>query len=301
MIDLSSIATEQRNKNTTDIDSMSTFDMLKTINNEDKKVALAVEKALPQIAAAVDHIANSLKNGGRLFYIGAGTSGRLGILDAVECPPTFGTNEELVQGIIAGGHNAIFRAVEGAEDSETLARDNLLQAGFSTKDVLVGIAASGRTPYTVAALEYANSIGAYSIALVCSPDSPMEKTAKLAIIVQPGPEVVTGSTRLKAGTCQKLVLNMLSTGAMIRLGKVYGNLMVDVKSSNKKLTERSIHIVMEASGCSRQEAQETLKMTGGKAKLAIFMLLSGLELKPAQKALDQAEGYIGKALKEIRK
>ncbi|ORU00320.1 N-acetylmuramic acid 6-phosphate etherase [Anaerovibrio sp. JC8] len=301
MINLSQIATEQANPSTAHIDELSTLEMLKTINEEDHKVASSIEPALPVIAQVVDIIAQRLKNGGRLFYIGAGTSGRLGILDAVECPPTFGTNPELVQGIIAGGTPAIFKAVEGAEDSLELSRGDLNEYCFNDKDVLVGIAASGRTPYTLSAINYAKEIGATAVSLTCSPDSPMEKAADYAIVVQPGPEVITGSTRLKAGTAQKLVLNMLSTGTMIKLGKVYGHLMVDVKASNNKLTERATRIVMEVTDCDRETAVEALKEAKGKAKLAIFHIISGESIETSKKLLDESEGYIGMALKKLPK
>ena len=301
MINLSQIATEQANPATKHIDELSTLDMLKTINAEDKKVACAIEPALPIIGEVVDIIAEKIKNGGRLFYIGAGTSGRLGILDAVECPPTFGTSPELVIGIIAGGTPAIFRAVEGAEDSTNLSQGDLNEYCFNDKDVLVGIAASGRTPYTLSALKYARELGATSVSLTCSPNSPMEEAAEYAIVVQPGPEVITGSTRLKAGTAQKMVLNMLSTGTMIKLGKVYGHLMVDVKASNKKLTERATRIVMEVTDCNRETAIEALNNANGKAKLAIFHIISGETIENSQRLLDEADGYIGRAIKNLNK
>ena len=301
MIDLSQIATEAANPATASIDTLSSIEMLKLINSEDQKVALAIEPVLPVISQVVDLIAKSLRQGGRLFYIGAGTSGRLGILDAVECPPTFGTDPELVQGIIAGGYNAIFKAVEGAEDSPELAAKDLKERKFTHKDILVGIAASGRTPYTLSALEYAKSIGAVAVSLTCSPASPMEKAADYSIVVQPGPEVITGSTRLKAGTAQKMVLNMLSTGAMIKLGKVYGNLMVDVKSSNQKLSERAINIVTKATDCDRLTATAALDQAEGNAKLAIFHILSEKPIDEAKLLLEQADGYIGLAIKNLKK
>lgn len=296
MIELNKIATEKINPATRQIDTMSTLDMLTTINQEDQKVAIAVQKVIPDIAQAVDMIAHKLKAGGRLIYVGAGTSGRLGVLDASECPPTFGVSPDLVQGLIAGGKEAMFIAQEGAEDSPELAVKDLQAIAFSQQDILVALAASGRTPYSIGALKYANNIGAPSIALVCSPDSPMEKEAKLTICPLPGPEVITGSTRLKAGTAQKLVLNMLSTGTMIKLGKVYGNLMVDLKATNKKLQERSIRIVMAATDTDRETAAAALTAAGGQAKLAIFHLLSGLSIAEAKSMLQQADGYIAKGL-----
>ncbi len=297
MINLEGIATERRNPYTMHIDQVSTIEMLKLINEEDKRVPLAIGQVLPQIAQAVDVIAEHIHQGGRLFYIGAGTSGRLGVVDASECPPTYGTEPELVQGIIAGGSAALLVAQEGAEDSPELCVHDLKERGFGQQDVLVGLAASGRTPYVVGGMEYANSLGAITISLTCAPGSPIEALARIPITVVTGPEVITGSTRMKAGTAQKLVLNMLSTATMIKLGKVYGNLMVDLKATNKKLEERSIRIVMEATGEDRSVAQKALADSQGHAKLAIFQLLSGLPRAEAAELLNQAEGYIAKALK----
>ena len=245
MLKLEELATEKINPATRHIDTMTTLEMVTVINSEDARVAPAVGRELPAIAKAIDIITERLKEDGRLFYAGAGTSGRLGVLDASECPPTFGTEPELVQGLIAGGKEAMFVAQEGAEDDRQLAADDLTAAGLTARDVVVSLAASGRTPYSIGAIRSARLTGAYSIAIVCSPDSPMSREAELTICPLPGPEVITGSTRLKAGTAQKLVLNMLSTGVMIKLGKVYGNLMVDVQATNKKLAERSRRIVME--------------------------------------------------------
>lgn len=301
MLKLEELATEKINPATRHIDTMTTLEMVSVINQEDVKVATAVGRELPAIAKAIDIITERLKRGGRLFYAGAGTSGRLGVLDASECPPTFGTKPELVQGLIAGGRDAMFVAKEGAEDSEQLAADNLSAAGLNEKDALVALAASGRTPYSIGALKYARARGAAAIALVCSPNSPMSREAVLTICPLPGPEVITGSTRLKAGTAQKLVLNMLSTGVMIKLGKVYGNLMVDVQATNKKLAERSKRIVMEATGCSRAEAEAALDSTEGSAKLAIFLLLSGLDVQTAKQKLKAADGYVAKALMDCTK
>ncbi|MGL5902034.1 MAG: N-acetylmuramic acid 6-phosphate etherase, partial [Cetobacterium sp.] len=245
-LNLKSLTTESRNVNTLNIDTVSTAEMVKIINDEDKKVAEAVATELPQIAEAIDGIVERMKKGGRLIYIGAGTSGRLGILDASECPPTYGVSEELVQGLIAGGVEAIFRAKEGAEDSKELAIQDLKDRELTANDTVVGLAASGRTPYVIGGLEYANEIGALTVSITCNADSSVAKEAKIAISPVVGPEVVTGSTRLKSGTAQKLVLNMLSTGSMIKMGKVYGNLMVDVQSTNEKLVERAKKIVSEA-------------------------------------------------------
>lgn len=298
-LDLSNLTTESRNQNTLDIDKVSTIEMVRKINNEDKKVAEAVEKELPQIAEAIDGIVDRIHKGGRLIYMGAGTSGRLGILDASECPPTYGVSEELVQGLIAGGHEAIFRAKEGAEDSKELAVNDLKDKDLNSNDIVVGLAASGRTPYVIGGLEYANQIGALTISITCNKDSDVSKTSKIAISPVVGAEVITGSTRLKAGTAQKLVLNMLSTGTMIKLGKVYGNLMVDVRATNEKLVERAKRIVCEATNVSTEEATKYLEETKFDVKLAIFMILSGLNKEKAEEKLVKNKGYIAKALENI--
>ena len=295
-LNLDKLTTESRNQNTLDIDKVSTIEMLQKINEEDKKVALAVEKEIPQIADAIDKTVERMHNGGRLIYIGAGTSGRLGILDASECPPTYGVSEELVQGVIAGGQEAIFRAQEGAEDSKELAVKDLKERNITSNDVVVGIAASGRTPYVIGGLEYANEIGALTVSITCNKDSEVSKCAKISIAPVVGPEVVTGSTRLKSGTAQKLVLNMLSTGSMIKLGKVYGNLMVDVQTTNEKLVERAKKIVSEATGLNIEESTKILNETNFDVKLAIFMVLSNLDKNEAKAKLDEAKGYIAKAL-----
>lgn len=267
------LTTEKRNAASANIDKVSTLEMLKIINDEDKKVAFAVEKVLPQIANAVDTIAQKLSSGGRLFYIGAGTSGRLGILDASECPPTFGVDSDLVQGIIAGGNYAITNAVEGAEDNKNLAVENLQEKNFSAADVLVGIAASGRTPYVLGGIEYAKKIGAATVGVSCVENSALAKIVDIEITPITGAEVITGSTRMKAGTATKMVLNMLTTGAMIRLGKVYGNLMVDVRATNEKLRDRAKRIVIAATGCDEITAVDALNKFEGRAKLAIDFLL----------------------------
>ncbi|KGJ50107.1 N-acetylmuramic acid-6-phosphate etherase [Clostridium sp. NCR] len=298
-LNLSKLTTESRNQNTLNIDKVSTLEMVKMINEEDKKVANAIEIELPKIAEAIDGIVERMQKGGRLIYIGAGTSGRLGILDASECPPTYGVSEELVQGLIAGGQEAIFRAKEGAEDSKELAVLDLKDKHLNENDTVVGIAASGRTPYVIGGLEYANEIGALTISVTCNADSQVAKEAKIAISPVVGAEVVTGSTRLKSGTAQKLVLNMLSTGSMIKMGKVYGNLMVDVKATNEKLVERSKKIVCEATGVSFKEAETILNETGFDVKLSIFMILSNLEKEEAKVILEMNNGYIAKALKNI--
>lgn len=298
-LNLSKLTTESRNQNTLNIDKVSTLEMVKMINEEDKKVANAIEIELPQIAEAIDGIVERMQKGGRLIYIGAGTSGRLGILDASECPPTYGVSEELVQGLIAGGQEAIFRAKEGTEDSKELAVEDLKNKHLNENDTVVGIAASGRTPYVIGGLEYANKIGALTVSVTCNADSQVAKEAKIAISPVVGAEVVTGSTRLKSGTAQKLVLNMLSTGSMIKMGKVYGNLMVDVKATNEKLVERSKKIVCEATGVSFKEAETILTETDFDVKLSIFMILSNLEKKEAKVILEKNNGYIAKALKNI--
>lgn len=300
MVSLDKIATEKRNILTLHIDELSTIDMLTLINNEDKTVPLAIEKILPDIANAVDLISSRLQSGGRLFYIGAGTSGRLGVLDAAECPPTYGVAPNIVQGIIAGGAPALLKAQEGAEDSFELCEKDLKERAFSNKDVLVGIAASGRTPYVIGGMKYAHSIGAPTISIACSPNSEIAQLADIPLTILTGPEVITGSTRMKAGTAQKLVLNMLSTGTMIKLGKVYSNLMVDLMATNKKLEERSIRIVMEATGENRETSQKALASCNGKAKTAIFMILSGLSAEEAKTELDKSNGFISKALKNLK-
>lgn len=298
MIELERLQTEQRNPRTKNIDCLPTLDVVRLLNEEDKTVPLAIEKILPQIAEAVDLIADHLAAGGRLFYQGAGTSGRLGILDAVECPPTYRTDPSRIVGLIAGGTPAIFRAQEGAEDRESLGAEDLRKHDFTVADVLVGIAASGRTPYVLGGLHYARSLGAATIALTCSKNSPAAAAADLALEPVTGPEAITGSTRMKAGTAQKLVLNMLSTAAMIKLGKTYGNLMIDVNASNAKLMERAIRIVMEISGSPREEAAAALSACGGSAKLASLVLLTGDDVETCRKLLADKRGKLRDALKK---
>ncbi|WP_196599455.1 N-acetylmuramic acid 6-phosphate etherase [Pectinatus frisingensis] len=285
MIDLKKLNTENRNSFTMNIDTKDTFTICRIINNEDKKVADAVEKILPAIAAAIDNIVDKLKKGGRLFYLGAGTSGRLGILDAAECPPTYSISPQLVQGIIAGGKEAVFKAQEGAEDNKKSAEDDLKAKAFSSDDVLVGLAASGRTPYVIGGLKYARGIGATTISAACCSNSAIARYADFPLEMITGPEVITGSTRMKAGTAQKMLLNMLSTAVMIKLGKVYQNLMVDVHVSNLKLQERAVRIIMAATDVSYESAVELLKKTNGRVKLAIVMHLTGADMPQAQKLL----------------
>ncbi|MFV5936309.1 N-acetylmuramic acid 6-phosphate etherase [Proteus mirabilis] len=295
-IDLSNLVTESRNHHSEHIDTLSTLEMLKVINNEDKKVPFAVEATLPHIARLVDKVVTAFSQGGRLIYCGAGTSGRLGILDASECPPTYGTPHDMVIGLIAGGHKAILQAVENAEDNVQLGAEDLRQLNFNAKDVLVGIAASGRTPYVIGALEYARSLGAVTGAISCNPDSPIAQRADIAITPIVGPEVVTGSSRMKAGTAQKLVLNMITTGAMIKMGKVFGNLMVDVEATNAKLIERQIRIVMQATECERATAEQALAQCQRHCKTAILMILAGVNAQQATQLLVQNKGFIRQAL-----
>lgn len=299
-IDTKLIHTEHRNIDTMNIDSVSTIEILKMINNEDKKVALAIEKEIHNIAKTVDIIVDKLQLGGRLIYIGAGTSGRIGILDASECPPTFGTEPELVQAFIAGGEKAIVSSIEGAEDDKTGGVDELTYINFNKNDVLVGIAASGRTPYVLGAVEYAQGMGAVTVGICNNPDSELAKKSHISICPLTGAEAITGSTRMKAGTSQKLVLNMISTGVMIKYGKVYENLMVDVKASNDKLINRCKNIVMEATGVSLEEAEIVLNETNYNCKLAIFMILSKSNLNDAKRILHENNGYIRKALEAIK-
>lgn len=296
MVELQKIATEQRNPNTMNIDTLSTLDMVKLINQEDHRVAEAVGLVTDKIAQAVDVIAQHLGQGGRLIYCGAGTSGRLGILDAVECPPTYSTDPEMVQALMAGGYGAIFQAVEGAEDSKELGVEDMRGIGFREKDVLVGIAASGRTPYVLGCMEYAKQLGAPTISVTCCPGSALDSFADIGIAPAPGPEVVTGSTRMKSGTAQKMVLNMLSTGAMIKLGKVYGNLMVDVKPSNEKLVRRCVTIVCSAAECTEAEAVAALEQCGYRPKAAIVMVLRGVDADAANRMLEAASGRVAKVL-----
>lgn len=288
--------TEERNPDTMDIDLLSTEDMLKKINDEDKKVAYAVEREIPNIAKAVDEIGNRLQNGGRLIYIGAGTSGRLGVLDASECPPTFSTDPQLVQGIIAGGDSALRISAEGAEDDYSGGKIDLKDKNITSKDAIVGIAASGTTPYVIGALEYAKGIGAYTSGICCIKETPMSQFTDVMITPIVGPEAIAGSTRMKAGTAQKLVLNMISTGVMIKLGKVCGNLMVNVKASNKKLVKRAEGIVKQVTDADEEYIQKVLEENNYDVKLAIVMILANIDSKEAQRILNR-EGNIRKALK----
>ena len=294
---LSTLITEQRNPNSMHVDSLSALEIVQLMNEEDKQVPLAIEKCLPQIAQAVECIVAAFQQGGRLVYIGAGTSGRLGVLDASECPPTFGVSPEMVKGIIAGGERALRHPIEGAEDSKSQAVVDLQTIQFSSKDVLVGIAASGRTPYVIGALEYAKSLGSATVSIASNPNSAMANIVDIAIDTVVGPEVLTGSSRLKSGTAQKLVLNMLTTASMILMGKCYQNLMVDVRASNEKLKARAIRIVIQATDCDKALAEETLKQADQNAKLAIMMILSGLDRAQAEALLEKHQGKLQLALK----
>lgn len=284
--------TEQQNPKTMSIDELSTLEMVTVINEEDAKVALAVQHALPAIADAVDLIAERLLAGGRLFYVGAGTSGRLGILDAVECVPTYSVSPELVQGIIAGGYGAIVHSVEGAEDSREDGKADLADRQLTQNDILVGVAASGRTPYVLGAIEYAKSMDLSTVGIACNVPSALLDTVDIPIGVEVGAEVVTGSTRMKAGTAQKMVMNMLSTGSMIKLGKVYGNLMVDVQVTNQKLADRAKRIIMQITGVSTETAEKLLLQADKEVKTAIVMHQRQVDIDEAQQLLAKANGRL---------
>lgn len=300
-INLTKLETENQNEKTMNIDTFSTAEILTVINEEDQKVAPAVANAIPQIEQLVDAIVERLSNGGRLFYIGAGTSGRLGFLDAAECPPTYGVSYDLVQGIMAGGFEALYKAKEGAEDDAELGVSDCKERTLCDKDVIVGLAASGRTPYVIGALNYANEIGAFTGSIACVSNSEIGKIAKVAIEVLPGQEVITGSTRMKAGTSQKLVLNMISTSSMIKLGKVYNNLMVDVKPTNIKLVNRAKGIIQKATQCTEEVASEMYEAAEQSCKLAIFMILSGKGKEESEKILSDYRGHLKDALHSIGK
>ena len=296
--EISQLTTEQRNPNSMDIDVSSTAEILRIINNEDKTVPLAVEKELPYIEQAVEIIVNALKHGGRLLYFGAGTSGRLGVVDASECPPTFGTPFGLIDGFIAGGRNAMFRAVEGAEDHEEYGAKDVLEANVNDKDVVCGIAASRRTPYVVGAVKKAKELGAKTLYITCNPRENFNiEEVDVAICPYVGPEVVMGSTRMKSGTAQKLVLNMLTTASMIRMGKVYENMMIDLQMTNKKLVERSKKIVMTITGVTYDEAAEYLKKSDGHVKTALVMIMANVTKEEALARLEKTDGFVRKAIK----
>lgn len=294
--DLGSYTTEQSNSASADIDSRSTLDILRIINREDRKVAGAVGRVLADIAEVVDEIVAAFKNGGKLVYIGAGTSGRLGVLDASECPPTYGTPPEMVQGLIAGGREALTRSIESAEDRADEGVRDLQAIDFQARDVLVGITASGQAPYVLGALAYARDLGAVTAAISCNRNSRTFQVARYRVYVHVGPEVVTGSTRMKAGTAQKLVLNMLTTASMIRLGKVYRNLMVDLTPVNKKLVDRSYRLIRQVTGCSQEIAEQAFIDSGRKPKTAIVMVLLGVDHGRAQELLAAADGHISRTV-----
>ncbi len=296
-MDLNKMMTETRNPDTMHLDEMSALEIVTAMNREDRKVPEGIEPVLPQIAAVVETVEAAFRNGGRLFYLGAGTSGRLGVLDASECPPTFGVEPGMVVGLIAGGDRALRFPIEGAEDSRELGRKDLEEHDLCARDVVVGIAASGRTPYVLGALDYARSIGCKTAAIACNKGSAVGQAADIAIEAQVGPEVLTGSTRLKAGTAQKMILNMITTGAMVRIGKAYQNLMVDVVQSNEKLETRAENIVMAATGVERSQARQTIDAAGGKVKLAITMILTGRDVEQAAQLLEEAGGRVRDALR----
>jgi N-acetylmuramic acid 6-phosphate etherase len=293
---LSRLTTEQINTNTLEIDTLDSLSIIRLMNEEDAKVAGAVEQALPQIAKAIDLTVAQLKRNGRLIYVGAGTSGRLGVLDASECPPTFGTPPHLVTFTMAGGERAFLKAVEGAEDHPDLGKEDLIKAELKPEDIVVAISASGRTPYCIGALQYANEVGAATVSISCNQSAEMSRYAQVAIEVEVGPEVLVGSTRLKAGTAQKMILNMISTASMIRLGKAYQNLMVDMQATNIKLQNRAIRMVVTATGVSAQEAETVLKRCNYHVKTAIVMIKTGTTVEKAQELLSESEGFVRKAI-----
>ena len=296
-LNLKNMSTETRNQNTMNLDIMSPLEVVTVMNQEDAKVPAAITPALPNIAQCVTWAIESIEAGGRIIYMGAGTSGRLGVLDAVECPPTFGVAPEVVVGLIAGGEKAFVKAVEGAEDSRELGRQDLIDINLDKRDIVIGIAASGRTPYVLGGLAYAQEVGCHTVGISCNPGSAVGAAAELAIEVVPGPECLTGSTRLKSGTCQKLILNMISTATMVGCGKAYQNLMVDVMQTNEKLVVRAQNIVMEATGCEREVAAEKIAIAGGNAKTAITMILADCGLEEAKERLAKAKGHVREAIK----
>ena len=295
-LNLTGMTTERRNPRTMQLDTMSELEIVTTMNEEDARVPLAIAKKLPQIAQAAHWAAEAFEQGGRLFYMGAGTSGRLGVLDAAECPPTFGVDPGMVVGLIAGGEKAFIKAVEGAEDDRALGQSDLEAHDLTAKDVVIGIAASCRTPYVLGGLAYARSVGCKTAAIACNPGSAVGKAADLAIEVEVGPEVLTGSTRLKSGTAQKLILNMISTASMVRAGKAYQNLMVDVMQTNEKLHVRAENIVIDATGVERAEARRAIDAAGGSVKCAITMLLAGCGADEARRRLSEAKGHVRAAI-----
>lgn len=293
---LEKMITEKRNPNTMELDRMSPLEIVTVMNQEDELVPKAISGHLDRIARIAAWGTQSLEQNGRIFYMGAGTSGRLGVLDAAECMPTFGVTPDTVIGLIAGGEKAFIRAVEGAEDSRELGREDLIEYDLTDKDLVIGIAASGRTPYVLGGLEYAREVGCHTAAISCNADSEIGRAAEIAVDIVIGPEVLTGSTRLKAGTAQKMVLNMISTAAMVGAGKAYQNLMVDVVQTNEKLRKRALHIVVEATGADEETAREVLEQAGGKCKTAITMLLAGCGVQEAEERLKDAKGHVREAI-----
>lgn len=293
--------TEQENPRTAAIDEASTIDALRLINDEDKLVAVAVEKVLSQIAETVDSVVERLQNGGRLFYVGTGTSGRLGVLDASEIPPTFGVSYELIQGIIAGGYDALYKASEASEDNKQAGIDDLVKRGVSEKDCVIGLAASGRTPYTIGAVEYAKELGCFTACITCVSESAITKAVDIAIVPVVGPEALTGSTRMKSGTAQKLVLNMISTAAMIKLGYVKGNRMTNVKPSNEKLVERSVRILMAETNLTETEASELFESSGRDLRVALVMARSSVAKQVAADALEKSNFVVENAVSILAK
>lgn len=298
MIELEKLSTEENNLNSKDIELQDSLEIVRRINEEDKKVAFCVEKDLGSISRLIDAILSRYEKETRIIYIGAGTSGRLGILDASECPPTYGVSFEKVQGIIAGGNEAIFKAKENAEDNPELGKQDLLNINLTENDVVIGLAASGRTPYVLGAIEYANSIGAITGSITCSKSSDLSKVSQYPIEVPVGAEIVTGSTRMKAGTAQKMILNMISTTIMIKLGKVFSGYMVDVKTSNQKLIERAKRIIMKTANCDYEKASDTLKKSGNNVKTAIVMILLNIDKDMAAKKLNQCDENVAKIIHE---
>ena len=301
MIELEKLSTEENNPNSKDIELQDSLEIVRRINEEDKKVAFCVEKELDSVSQLIDAILSKYRNETRIIYIGAGTSGRLGILDASECPPTYGVSFDKVQGIIAGGNEAIFKAKENAEDSRELGKQDLININLTENDVVIGLAASGRTPYVLGAIEYANSIGAITGSITCSKNSDLSKVSQYPIEVPVGAEIVTGSTRMKAGTAQKMILNMISTTIMIKLGKVFSGYMVDVKTSNQKLIERAKRIIMKTTNCDYEKASAILIEAGNDVKTAIVMILLNIDKEIATKKLEQYDGNVAKLIHKYSK
>ena len=296
-LNLDKMTTETRNPSTVELDTMSPLEVISVMNREDAKVPEAIKPVLPQIAQIVEWAIQAVEAGGRVFYMGAGTSGRLGVLDAAECPPTFGVSDDVIIGLIAGGDKAFLKAVEGAEDSRELGREDLESRKLTQNDLVIGIAASGRTPYVLGALDYAKEVGCHTAAISCNAGCAIGQAAEVAVEAVVGPEVLTGSTRLKAGTAQKLILNMISTATMVGVGTAYQNLMVDVMQTNEKLRRRAEKIVTEATGVSQEEARKNIDLAGGSAKTAITMILAGCGVEEARARLEKARGHVREAIR----